>query len=133
MKHEHISREEKNHRFKKAGEIIDQILDDPDCYPDSAVIFLWRDEELSTIFTKERLRLLRAVKEQTYDSFSDLAKALERDVSIVRKDVKMLEGYELLTLEKHGNKVKIHSETQGIYIPLERTRLLEEYVEEMRA
>ena len=129
-----LSKKEKNQRFQKAGQIIDSILQDPERYPDNAVMFLWGDEELSSIFTKERMRLLLTVKEQTYDSFSQLAEALDRDVSKVRKDVKLLEGYGLLTLEKgEGNRYRICSEAQGIYIPLEKTKPLEEYVQAISA
>lgn len=131
MKNLKVSDKEKHQRFQKAGDIIDQILDDPDRYPENAVIFLWGDEELSSIFTKERLKLLRMVKENTYDSYSQLAKELERDTSIVRKDLKILEEYGLVSLEKIGNKVKIGTEAQGIYIPLEKTQALEQYVEKI--
>jgi predicted transcriptional regulator len=133
MKKLYVGREEKDLRFKKASQVIDDVLEDPGRFPDKAVILLWSDEELSSIFTKERLRLLRKVKGKSYDSFSELAEELDRDVSQVRKDVKLLEDYGLVTLERHGNKVKIYSDAQGVYVPLERARPLEEYVEEITA
>jgi predicted transcriptional regulator len=107
------------------------MLEYPDRFPDKAVVFLWLDAELSSIFTKERMRLLRKVKTKAYNSVSQLAADLKRDVSMVSKDVKVLEKYGLIRLERQGNRVKIFSDTKGIYIPLEKARSLEEYVEKI--
>ena len=128
-----IPKEEKTLRFRKAGQLIDELLDYPDRFPDKAVVFLWSDAELSSIFTKERMRLLRKVKTKAYTSISQLAAALKRDVSMVSKDVKVLEEYGLIKLERQGNRVRIFSNARGIYIPLEKPKPLEEYVEQIAA
>ena len=128
-----IPKEEKTLRFRKAGQLIDEMLDYPDRFPDKAVVFLWSDAELSSIFTKERMRLLRKVKTKAYTSISQLAADLKRDVSMVSKDVKVLEEYGLIKLERQGNRVRIFSDAQGIYIPLEKPKPLEEYVEQIAA
>lgn len=127
---EEVSNQEKERRFRRASQLLDQVLDDPDSFPDRAVIFLWSDEELSSLFTKERLKLLRKVKEKAYDSITELAYELERDVSMVRKDLKLLEEYSLVKLEKQGTRVKIYSDKEGIYISLVEAKPVEEYVEE---
>lgn len=127
---EKVSNEEKDKRFKRASQFLDQVLEDPDSFPDRAVVFLWSDEELGSLFTRERLKLLRKVKERAYNSITELAYELERDVSVVSKDLRLLEEYGLIRMEKHGTRVKIYSDKEGIYIPLAEAKPVEEHVEE---
>lgn len=128
---EKISNEEKDRRFRRASQFLDQVLEDPDSFPDRAVVFLWSDEELGSLFTRERLKLLRKVKEKAYGSITELARELGRDGSVVRKDLKLLEEYGLVKMEKQGTRVKIYSDKEGIYIPLAEAKPVEKHVEEV--
>jgi len=133
MKKIEIPEEEMRARFNMAFEFLDRVIEDPDRYPDRLVIFFWSDEELSRLFTKERLKLLRKVKEKTYRSITELAKELGRDISSVRKDLKLLEGYGLVKLERVGNEVRISSDKEGIYVPLAEPKPVEEFKVEVKA
>jgi predicted transcriptional regulator len=113
-----VPKEEVRTRFNKAFEFLDRVIEEPDRYPDRLVVFFWSDEELSRLFTRKRLKLLKKVKEKTHRSITELAKELGRDISSVRKDLKLLEGYGLVKLERAGNEVRISSDKEGIYVPL---------------
>lgn len=126
-----VSEEEVRARFNKAFELLDRVLEDPDRYPDTLVIFFWSEEELSRLFTKERLKLLKKVKQKVYRSITELAREVGRDISSVRKDLKLLEGYGLVKMEKTGNEVTISSDKEGIYVPLVEPKHVEEF--KMRA
>lgn len=86
--------------------------------PDRLVVFVWSEEELTRLFTPERLRLLRRVCKRPYESLSELAREVGRDVSAVRKDVRRLAGYGLLRLEREGNRVRVLTDAERLYIPL---------------
>lgn len=135
MKRVRVSEEEVRVRFNKAFEFLDRVIEDPDRYPDRLVIFFWSDEELSRLFTVERLKLLRKVKKRTYNSITELAEEVGRDISSVRKDLKLLEGYDLVKLERVGNgvRVRISSDKEGIYVPLVEPKPVEEFKAKIKA
>lgn len=122
-----VSEEEMRSRFNRAFEFLDRVIENPDRYPDTSVIFFWPEEELSRLFTKERLKLLKKVKQKAYRSITELAREVGRDISSVRKDLKLLEGYGLIKMEKAGNKVTISSDKEGIYVPLVEPKHVEEF------
>lgn len=100
-------------------EWFEKVKEDPDSVPDKTVVFTWPEAELAEVFTKERLRLFRKVKERTYSSIKELAKKLGRDESRVRKDLKILEEYGLVELARKGRNIEVKSDVQAIYIPVE--------------
>lgn len=118
-----LSKEDKNRRFNAASEFLDNILDSPDQYPKNTAVFLWSDEELSHLFTKQRMKIVRKVSENDYESITELASDLKRDPSLVRKDLKLLEEYGIVKLEKYGNKVHICMNVEGAYVHLGDNKL----------
>ena len=72
-------------------------------------------------FTKERLRLLKAIKSQKPKSLYALAKLLKRDFKNVQTDAKYLEANQLITLEKYkeGKMTKLRPVTYLEKIELE--------------
>lgn len=55
----------------------------------------------SRTFTPERLRLMFLTRKKKIGSISELAKELKRPFESVHRDIKYLEGLNLITLEKH--------------------------------
>jgi predicted transcriptional regulator len=121
-----LTKEEKQMRARKASQLVDEMLDHPEQFTSKGVIFLWSDAELSSIFTRERMHLLSAVKEKTYHSITELANELGRDISTIRKDLHTLETYGLVTLKKENGTVKIYSDVEAIHIKIEKPRKLEQ-------
>ena len=112
---------ERRAQITKRGfrEWFERVKEDPDAVPDKTVIFTWSEDELTEVFTKERLRLFRRVRERTYTSIKELAVELGRDESRVRKDLKILEEYGLVELTRKGRNIEVKSDVQAIYIPIE--------------
>lgn len=97
---------------------LSKAVGEPELYPDRLAVFVLTDKELHQIFTRERLRLLRALKEREYESLKELSGQLERDKAVVTRDLKLLEEYGLVRLEKRGRRVKAKLDKEGVYLPL---------------
>ncbi|MFH0927124.1 MAG: hypothetical protein V1822_00940 [Candidatus Micrarchaeota archaeon] len=78
-------------------------------------------ETFSKFFTKERLRLLRAIKSSKPKSLYALAKTLKRDFKNVQTDAKFLAANKLIRLEKYkvGKMTKLRPTTSLKKIELE--------------
>ena len=105
-------------RIEEAFDIIEDIVEYPDKYSDDTIIFLIDDKEIASIFTRQRLRLIRLIRERSFASISELARLVKRDVSRVKKDLKLLEKHGLIHLSRDKNCVTVHTQTKGIFIPL---------------
>ena len=109
-------------RIDEAFAFVERVVEQPDQYPDEAILFLLDPAEIASAVTKERLRLLRELSARDYPSIFDLARSLGRDVSRVRKDLVALERLDLVTFAKSGNRIRVRPAATGIYIPLFRPR-----------
>ena len=105
-------------RIDAAFDFITRVLEHPERYPDEAILFLMDPAEIASVVTKERLRILRELESKDYASIADLARSLGRNVSRVRKDLLMLERFDLVRFSKTGNRVRARPVATGIYIPL---------------
>ncbi len=97
---------------------LSEAIREPDKYPDKLAVFVLTDEELHQIFTRERLRLLRALKEKEYESVTELSTRLGRDKAAVTRDLKLMWEYGLVRLEKEGRRVKPRLDKEGVYLSL---------------
>ncbi len=77
-------------------------------------------ESFRSIFTNERMRVLSTIRREKPDSIYALAKLLGRDFKSVLKDVKLLEGFRLLTLDSYkvGMRVKIRPKVKARVISM---------------
>jgi predicted transcriptional regulator len=103
----------------KAFQVIDTAIRNPDKYMNDSIVLLVNDKEISYLFTKERLRLIRIIRGRSFSSISELARVVRRDVSRVKKDLGLLEKHGIVHLTRDKNCVTVHTMTKGIYIPLE--------------
>jgi predicted transcriptional regulator len=105
-----------------------EVLRKPDRYPDRLAVFALEDEELHKIFSRERLRLLKALKEREFGSVVELSEYLGRDKGAVDRDLKILEEYGLVKRVREGKKVRPVIDKEGIYLPLTKPKPVEELV-----
>jgi predicted transcriptional regulator len=63
-------------------------------------------ERIKGIFSKERLRILFALKTKNPKSIYQLAKILNRQAKAVKKDLKFLEQLGIVALRRERDKVK---------------------------
>lgn len=63
-------------------------------------------DDIGKILTRERIRLLHAIRKNNPESISELARMLDRKESNVHNDITFLEGIGLLEIKKGKNHVK---------------------------
>jgi len=88
-----------NHLFDKVK--LDEIHE-----PEPHKIMARTAEDIGKILTRERLRMLRIIREKKPDSISELARTLKRKESNVHNDLTFLEGIGLLEIKEGKNHVK---------------------------
>ena len=119
-------------RIEEKWEAIESFLFEalrkPDRYPDRLAVFALEDEELHRIFSRERLRLLKALKEKEFASVVELSDYLGRDKGAVDRDLKILEEYGLVKRVREGKRVRPVIDKKGIYLPLTKPKPVEELV-----
>ncbi|MDI6655608.1 MAG: HTH domain-containing protein [Candidatus Hydrothermarchaeota archaeon] len=94
-----------------APEVLDKL-------PEKSLLLSLSEEEITKIFTKKRLELVRVIKEKHPISISALAKLVKRDLTAVERDLKILEGFGVVKLEKEGKIVKPSVEKELLILPL---------------
>jgi predicted transcriptional regulator len=105
-------------KWKAAISFLKKVGRAPDKFPDKLAVFVLTDEELYQIFTKERFRILKALKEKRFPSITMLSDFLGRDKAAVDRDLKILEEYGLIKRVKKGNRVVPVLDKEGVYLPL---------------
>lgn len=108
-------------RWESVMDFFGKIFKHPeklDSLSDKTLLLSLSDEEITKIFTKERLRLIRAIMEKKPQNISWLAKIVDRDLSAVERDLKILEGFEIVKLEKTGKEVMPIIEKKALILPL---------------
>lgn len=118
---------EKFNEVRKMAEISKQVWDTTELLikkfisgeirAKKAVVILNTEDNLKA-FTKERIRLISEIKNKNPKTIRELAKTLNREVSAVDRDVKMLEQMEIIKLEKNGNTTIPKVDAEIFIVPL---------------
>ena len=85
--------------LREAAEVMEKVKRGEKVTPKSSIGF----ESINTlrkVLTPKRLELLKVIKEKSPGSIYELAKIVDRDLKSVTTDVKVLEEYWLVSLEK---------------------------------
>lgn len=103
--------------LERAFELAHEIIERPESFPDEFVAFHLGDEIILKILTKERLKLLRTVRDEgPFESIADLARAVDRDPSRVSRDLTWLVEADLVRLEQHGRSKEVQSTDRKILL-----------------
>ncbi len=103
-----------------------------DSLPDKAVLLSLSDEEITKIFTKERLRLIKTINQKHPKTLSELSAIVERNLVAVERDLRILEDFGIVKLEKKGKEVMPTIEKKALILPLQTKLLTIEQIEEQR-
>jgi predicted transcriptional regulator len=100
---------------------IENLIDDMinDRIPNNVTIFLDLGV-LAEIFTKRRMELVKKIDEVNPQSIQELAEELDRKKQAVHRDLKLLEGHNIIELVKNGKKVVPIISKELIYIPIKQ-------------
>ena len=107
-----------NSKFDAVKSLIDRTIENPNLIPDNVVVFALTDEEITQIITKKRLELIETIKKKKPATINKLAEMVKRRVEAVDRDIKLLEEFELISLERHGREVTPKIIKEAIILPL---------------
>ena len=93
-------------KFEAIRHFIDRLDKDPKKFPEKAIVFTLDDKELSTLFTKERLRLINIIENKKPKSIRELAELTNREESAISRDLKILEDFDIVEIIKEGKTSK---------------------------
>ena len=94
-----------NSRFGDLKELVNQAIEDPEGTPDRYSIVSLPLELNYKVMTETRTQLLRELKnDPDIKSISELAEKVDRRLGAVSRDLKILENYGFIDLEKKGRE-----------------------------
>ncbi len=115
-------------RWDTAKAYLNKVWKQPGKYPDKGMILSLSDEEITQVFTKKRLELVRLIQSKKSKNTTALANLAGRRLSAVIRDLKLLEKFHIVELEKKGKNIVPTVTKEILILPLVKlkTRALEE-------
>lgn len=104
-------------KFETIKAFFEKVFEKPEAFPDKALILPLDEREISEIFTRRRIEIIKDVA-KFEGSLSEIAKRTNRELSAIQRDVEILEKAGILELEKHGRKVKPSLKGEILILPL---------------
>ena len=105
---------------------IRESIKHPEKTPDDVLLLPLSKEELTQLFTKRRIELIEILKKEGSMTMSEIARLLKRELSAVERDMKALEKFGVVLLEKKGRKVTCTVEKELLVLPLIKPLTLKE-------
>ena len=115
-------------RWKSIKQFLDYAIEKPEKVPDKGVILSLSDKEVSKVFTRRRIELITNIKEKNPESVSELSKTVGRGLSAVERDLRILENFNIVKMEKRGRVMKPEVRCDVLILPLILPKRLEEIV-----
>jgi predicted transcriptional regulator len=110
-----MGRTERN--IKLAFSLFHDAMEHPDRFPDDLLVIPFENlVGKASPFSKERLRILAALRDEGSESLDELARSLKREKTRVSKDVTYLEGLGLVVCERVGRTKKIKATKRQILL-----------------
>jgi len=110
---------------------LNNVWNNPNKYPDKATIISLSDEEMTQLFTKKRLELVRLIRNKKPNNATKLSKLAGRRLSAVMRDLELLQKFSIVQLEKKGKNIRPKVTTEILILPL--VKLEAKKLEEIKA
>lgn len=104
-------------KFETIKAFFEKVFEKPEEFPDKALILPLDEQEISEIFTKRRIELIKDVA-KFEGSLSEIAKRTGRELSAVQRDIEILEKAGVLETEKQGRIVRASLKGEILILPL---------------
>jgi DNA-binding transcriptional ArsR family regulator len=104
-------------KFETIKTFFEKVFENPEKFPDKALILPLDEQEISEIFTKKRIEIIKEVAKSEI-SLSEIAKRTSRELSAVQRDVEILERAGILETEKQGRVVRASLKGEILILPL---------------
>lgn len=112
---EHRARVTRN--IDQAFDLIENVMEKPEDYPESFVVLPLDPEILSRVFTVERVRLFQELRRAGHvESLNELAASLGRAQSGVSRDVKALRSFGLIREKRVGKSKTFEARRNSIVV-----------------
>lgn len=105
-------------KFDAVKNLIDKELRGEIDLPKRVVVYTLTDKEISSLITKERLRLIKTISKYNPKSIKELAEILKRKIPAVDRDVNLLIKHEILSTKKSKKGVQPILAKDAIILPL---------------
>lgn len=102
-------------RFETAFQLIDMQIRGE--LPPRIKVFILTDDELTEIFTKRRLELLRVIRARNPASVKELAALVRRQIPAVQRDLSILKKYRLIKTVRHKHSVRPQIDQEAFIVP----------------
>jgi len=97
---------------------LNKVWKEPDKYPDKGLLLSLSDEEITQIFTKERLKLVRLIQDKKPKNATRLSELAERRLSAVMRDLELLQHFHMVELQKKGKNIIPTVKKEILILPL---------------
>ena len=105
-------------KFDTLKAYLNYLIEEEPAIGEKQVVFVMDKGELTKIVTKKRLELLEVIGRQHPATVKGLAILVMREISAVARDLKILEQYGLVKLERKGREVTPKVLRKAIVLPL---------------
>ncbi|HZX19414.1 MAG TPA: hypothetical protein VFF13_00175 [archaeon] len=105
-------------KWNSITSFLNKVLKNPNKYPDKGLILSLSDEEMTQVFTKKRLELIRLIQSKKPNNATKLSELAGRRLSAVMRDLELLEEFTIVQLEKKGKNIKPRVTTEILVLPL---------------
>lgn len=105
-------------KFNTLKAYIDYLIEEEPKVDGEQTVFVMGREELTKIITNKRLELLDLISKSNPATVKELASLAKREVSAVDRDLKILERYDLVRLDRRGREVTPKVLRKAIVLPL---------------
>lgn len=108
---------EKRNPMKRAFDFFDEVIKNPDAYPDSFVAIPRDPDLIAKLLSRERTKILDYLeKNGPLESLQMLADALGRDKGAVSRDVGSLAAVGLVNVSKNGRRKRLNATRRPILV-----------------
>ena len=105
-------------RWNAVKSYLAKVFENPNKYPDEGVLLSLSDEEMTQVFTKKRLELIRLIQKKKPKNATKLSELTDRQLSAVMRDLELLEKFHIVELEKKGKNIVPKVTKELLILPL---------------
>jgi len=118
--------EETDEKWESFMNYIRYSIKHPDETPNNVIFLSLSKEEITHLFTNRRIELIEFLKEKGPSIMTDIARSLKRELSAIKRDMKLLERLGIVDLEKNGRAVTCSIEGEVLVLPLSKPMKLKQ-------
>ncbi|MCX6802800.1 MAG: hypothetical protein NT067_06855 [Candidatus Diapherotrites archaeon] len=105
-------------KWRSVKEYLSKVWDNPSAYPNEALLLSLSQEEISSVFTKKRLELVKILRDKRPANVTELSRLAGRKLTAVLRDLYLLEKFQIVKMEKKGKNIAPQIAKSVIVIPL---------------